>query len=317
MPQVWGLKPRLVSKSSALLRALSVHVDSDSGSGEEESCREESEGFLNWLTYRHQTVRATGWWEGDGKNSKVMVLSNKSSSEMTAREGRGYKHDSSWASAVKTKEKGQDSCEKQGWAQIVRRCWKAVLIYWKAFSTWPSLEMDPRIFHREADKSPIRNQGMLFNQSISFEMFHCLLLTTGVTIFFTVLICLGYLFPSLLATQLLHCHATGCTDPSSHVRDESEHYVFVSSLSAGKFGLFSSFQQNTCLVHKGSIYCIKLQTKTWGREELVESGWVCSCDLSFPVDGNSRWYFFFFFPAVNHHLQLLFRVLLHCRLFHQ
>lgn len=43
-----------------------------------------------------------------------------------------------------------------------------------------------------------------------------------------------------------------------------------------------------CLIHKGSVYCNKLQTKTWGREELVESGWVCSCDLSFPVDGNSR-----------------------------
>lgn len=47
MPQVWGLKPRLVSKSSALLRALSVHVGGDRGSGEEESCREDSEGFLN------------------------------------------------------------------------------------------------------------------------------------------------------------------------------------------------------------------------------------------------------------------------------
>lgn len=92
--------------------------------------------------------------------------------------GRRYKHGSFCMAAVRTK-KWQENCEEQGWTQTVRQCWKAVLIYKNALEI-PSLEMDPRIFRREADKSPMRTQAMLFNHNISFEMglvgvFWCLL----------------------------------------------------------------------------------------------------------------------------------------------
>lgn len=188
MPQVWiKAEAGFSQRAGVLLRASSVHVDGDSGSGEEESCREESEGFLNWPSYRHQTVRAIGRQEGDGRNSKVMVLSNTGSSDSEQWDDyEGRQRVQTWLFlSICCKKQGiraRQLWKKKDWAQIVRRCWKAVLIYWKAFSTWPSLETDPRIFHREADKSPISNQGMLFNLSISFEMFHCLLVTTGVTI---------------------------------------------------------------------------------------------------------------------------------------
>lgn len=118
-------------------------------------------------------------------------------------------------------------------------------------------------------KSPIRNQETLFNQNISFEMFHCSFLFLPGSSYWSYRSIKVLIFNSVLAAQI-NTRATRCTGPHDQLRNQRKYCIFF-SLTGGEGEVWSLRCMRMCIeLRYGNIPFLKLPIKALGRAELVE-----------------------------------------------